>query len=131
MKQNDNGLNLQATDAIDYIKWMAQEAAKYQMEIGLKNSLDIVDTLTPYVSFAVNEQCAQLSECDRYNSFLATNKPVFHIEYPNPLNPNAAKTNLCTGPGVLGMSTVLKNIALDGPTVYCDGSQVYTLLSQD
>ncbi|KAJ4287971.1 hypothetical protein N0V90_011986 [Kalmusia sp. IMI 367209] len=118
--QNDNGLNLKTQDAVDYVKWMAQEAAKYNMEIGLKNSLDIVDTLTSTVDFAVNEQCAQLSECDRYNAFLATGKPVFHIEYPVPLNPAAAKTNLCTGPGTTGMSTILKNMALDGPAAFKD-----------
>ncbi|OAF98971.1 endo alpha-1,4 polygalactosaminidase precursor, partial [Paraphaeosphaeria sporulosa] len=125
-QQNDNGLNLQSADAISYIQWMATEAAKYSMEIGLKNALDIVDTLTPTVSFAVNEQCAQLSECDRYASFLASGKPVFHIEYPTPLNAAAAKGVSCTGPGTAGMSSILKNLALDGPAVYCDGSVVDT-----
>ncbi|KAF2634922.1 hypothetical protein P280DRAFT_523583 [Massarina eburnea CBS 473.64] len=124
--QNDNGLNLKNDDAVDYVKWMQQEAAKYNMKIGLKNALDIVDTLALYVDFAVNEQCAQFTECERYNNFLATNKPVFHIEYPNPLNANQANTTLCTGPGSANMSTILKNSALDGPTVYCDGSMVDT-----
>lgn len=96
------------------------------MKIGLKNSIDIVDTLTPILDFAVNEQCAQLNECERYSRFLSVGKPVFHVEYPNPLNPAAANTNLCHGPGTLLMTNVLKNLALDGPTVYCDGSQVDT-----
>ncbi|KAF2253222.1 carbohydrate-binding module family 1 protein [Trematosphaeria pertusa] len=124
--QNDNGLNLKDTDAISYVQWMQQEAAKYNMDIGLKNSIDIIDRVSTIVDFAVNEQCAQLGECDRYTTFLATNKPVFHIEYPAPLNTSAARSTLCTGPGTTGMSTVLKNLALDGPTVYCDGSQVDT-----
>ncbi|KAJ4345268.1 uncharacterized protein N0V89_011398 [Didymosphaeria variabile] len=123
LQQNDNGLSLKSQDAIDYVKWMATEAQKFNMEIGLKNSLDIVDALTPTVDFAVNEQCAQLGECDRYTTFLAANKPVFHIEYPTPLNTAAAKGVDCTGPGTSGMSTILKNMALDGPAVYCDGSQ--------
>jgi len=96
------------------------------MQIGLKNALDIIDSLSSTVNFAVNEQCAQLSECDRYNAFLATGKPVFHIEYPTPLNTAAAKGVSCTGPSTAGMSTILKNMALDGPAVYCDGSQVDT-----
>lgn len=108
------------------MKWMATEAQKYAMEIGLKNSLDIVDALTPTIDFAVNEQCAQLSECDRYASFLAAGKPVFHIEYPTPLNATAAKGPSCTSTRPAGMSTILKNMALDGPAVYCDGSYVDT-----
>ncbi|PVI08216.1 carbohydrate-binding module family 1 protein [Periconia macrospinosa] len=124
--QNDNGLNLRNTDAIDYIRWMQKEAAKYNMQIGLKNAIDIVDALTPYIDFAVNEQCAQLMECERYAAFLATNKPVFHIEYPTPLNSSQANTTFCLGPGTLGMSTILKNLLLDGLTVYCDGSMIDT-----
>jgi hypothetical protein len=96
------------------------------MKIGLKNSIDILDTLAPIIDFAVNEQCASLNECERYSKFLALGKPVFHVEYPNPLNPAAAKTNLCTGPGTSLMSNILKNLVLNGPTVYCDGSQVDT-----
>lgn len=105
---------------------MAAEASKYNMRIGLKNALDIVDTLTPTVDFAVNEQCAQLSECDRYNAFLAAGKPVFHIEYPTPLNTSAANGVSCKASGTTDMSTILKNLALDGLAIYCDGSQVDT-----
>jgi hypothetical protein len=31
-QQNDNGLNLKNTDAIDYMLWMRTEAAKYNMQ---------------------------------------------------------------------------------------------------
>ncbi|KAL1794719.1 hypothetical protein ACET3X_006535 [Alternaria dauci] len=78
--QNDNGLNLKNTDAIDYVRWMQQEAAKYNMRIGLKNSLDILKDVSPIIDFAVNEQCAQQGECQVYENFIALNKPVFHIE---------------------------------------------------
>ncbi|CAI6278741.1 unnamed protein product [Periconia digitata] len=124
--QNDNGLNLNSNDAIDYMKWMRIEAAKYNMKIGLKNALDIIDALTPFIDFAVNEQCAQHVECDRYNAFLASNKPVFHIEYPTTLNVGQVNTSYCNGPGTSGMSSILKNLLLDGATIYCDGSVVDT-----
>jgi hypothetical protein len=104
---------------------MQKEAAKYGMKIGLKNSLDIVGNLETVVDFAVNEQCAQLGECSSYNRFLALNKPVFHIEYPNPLNAQAAKGISCTG-AALNSSTILKNLQLTGETYYCDGSYVNT-----
>ncbi|KAF2281317.1 uncharacterized protein EI97DRAFT_438686 [Westerdykella ornata] len=124
--QNDNGLNLRNTDAIDYMRWMQQTAASYGMKIGLKNSLDILGPLSPIMDFAVNEQCAQLNECSVYNNFLASGKPVFHIEYPTPLDQNQAGAVYCTGPGTNGMSTVLKELGLTGLTIYCDRSQVNT-----
>lgn len=108
------------------MRWMKQEAAKYNMKIGLKNSLDIVNDLSSIMDFAVNEQCAALGECRVYDRFLALNKPVFHIEYPTPLNDAAAKGLWCTSAGVNGTSTILKNLQLDGDTYYCDGSHVNT-----
>jgi hypothetical protein len=96
------------------------------MKIGLKNSLDIVNNLASAMDFAVNEQCAQLGECRAYEQFLALDKPVFHIEYPTPLNAQAAKGVSCTGPGVNGTSTILKDLQLNGQTYYCDGSFVDT-----
>jgi hypothetical protein len=108
------------------MQWMQKEAAKYGMKIGLKNSLDIVDNLASTVDFAVNEQCAQLGECRAYEQFLALDKPVFHIEYPTPLNAQAANGVSCTSAGVNGTSTILKDIQLNGQTYYCDGSFVDT-----
>jgi hypothetical protein len=96
------------------------------MQIGLKNSLDILNDVSPFVDFAVNEQCAQLGECQTYANFLALNKPVFQIEYPQPLNTQAVNGASCKGAGVAGMSTILKNLQLDGITYYCDGSYVNT-----
>lgn len=96
------------------------------MKIGLKNSLDIVNDLAPIMDFAVNEQCAALGECNAYAQFLALNKPVFHIEYPTPLNAQATKGVSCIGGDVSGTSTILKDLTLNGVTYYCDGSFVDT-----
>ncbi|CAN9366391.1 unnamed protein product [Alternaria alternata] len=120
--QNDNGLNLKNTDAIDYVRWMQQEAAKYDMRIGLKNSLDILSDVSPIVDFAVNEQCAQHGECQAYENFIALDKPVFHIEYPLPLNAQAMNGASCKGTGVAGLSTIMKDLQLNGMSYYCDGS---------
>lgn len=110
------------------MRWMQKTAAGYGMKIGLKNSLDILDTLTPIMDFAVNEECAspQFNECLAYDDFLAANKPVFHIEYPNPLNLAAVNGTSCHASGTAGMSTVLKELALGGKVIYCDGSQADT-----
>ncbi|KAG9188738.1 hypothetical protein G6011_07443 [Alternaria panax] len=124
--KNDNGLNLRNTDAIDYVQWMQQEAAKYNMRIRLKNSLDILNDVSPIIDFAVNEQCAQQGECQVYDNFIALNKPVFHIEYPLPLNAQAVNGASCKGTGVAGPSTIMKGLQLNGMSYYCHDSYVDT-----
>jgi hypothetical protein len=121
-------VNLQKADLINYMQFLQQNASSYGMQIGLKNSLDILGDVAGIMSFAVNEQCAQLTECSTYNAFLTSGKPVFHIEYPTKMNPVPAndKNTFCSGPGTAGMSTVLKNLSLDGMVIYCDGSQADT-----
>ncbi|KAH9879421.1 hypothetical protein J1614_002861 [Plenodomus biglobosus] len=121
--QNDNGLNLQSTDAIAYMQWLHDEAAKHALQIGLKNSLDILPAVTPFIAFAVNEQCAQLGECSAYTALLASGKPVFHIEYPQPLNPQAVNGTSCKVP--VGMSSILKDLTLNGLTGYGASSTVF------
>lgn len=106
--------------------WMQQEAAKYGMGIGLKNSIDILADVSSIIDFAVNEQCAQLGECSAYSPFLAQGKPVFQIEYPTPLNAQAINGVSCKGPGIPGLSTILKDLQLGGLTYYCDGSYADT-----
>ena len=96
------------------------------MRIGLKNSLDILSDVSPIVDFAVNEQCAQHGECQAYENFIALNKPVFHIEYPLPLNAQAMNGASCKGTGVAGLSTIMKDLQLNGMSYYCDGSYVDT-----
>jgi hypothetical protein len=96
------------------------------MSIGVKNSLDILNDVSSFVDFAVNEQCVQLGECSTYTSFIALNKPVLQIEYPTPLNAQAVNGVFCKGPGVAGLSTILKDLQLNGPAYYCDGTYVDT-----
>ncbi|KAF2204631.1 hypothetical protein GQ43DRAFT_364214 [Delitschia confertaspora ATCC 74209] len=126
-QQNDNGLNLKSTDLVDYMTFLAKTAAGYGMKTGLKNSLDIIPAVSSIMDFAVNEQCASLNECTAYASFLASNKPVFHIEYPSkfPVTDQDRRID-CNSAGVEGMSTVMKNLTLSGYTYYCDGSYVDT-----
>lgn len=76
------GLPLSRDTATDYIKFLATEANKRGLSIGLKNSLDIIPNVLPSVQFAVNEQCAQYNECQNLKPFTDAGKAVFHVEYP-------------------------------------------------
>jgi Glycoside-hydrolase family GH114 len=96
---------------------MAAVASQNGLSIGLKNAIDIIDTVSDSVQFAVNEECQANSECNGYNNFLTSGKPVFHIEY------SAGASAACNEPR---LTTVVKNLSLDGWVQYCDGSQYTT-----
>lgn len=120
---NANGLGLTIDDSIAYVHFLASEAAKLDLSIGLKNAGSIVLSVLDVVHFAVNEQCAQFNECDHFAPFIAQNKPVFHIEYPSgaPAVDAGAKTVCCAPQSGAQFSTVLKKLGLDEWVEYCDG----------
>lgn len=124
-------------DAVKYLKFMADEAAKYGMSIGLKNSLTIVPKVKSFVQFAVNEECAKIKECAEYKEFLAVKKPIFHIEYTTTQgdtnkattrttykDPAKATKQYCNPlkEGVSRFSTIIKaGETLGNQYLYCDG----------
>ena len=79
--QANNGLGLTGKDQKDYNMWLAAEAHKRGLAIGLKNDLDQVSQLEPYFDFAINEQCFEYEECDLLLSFIRNDKAVFGVEY--------------------------------------------------
>jgi len=128
--ENNNGLGLTQQDSIDFVKFLSQEARKYNMTMGLKNALMIIDQVIDDVDFAINEQCVAFSECHYYSNFVQKGKPVFHIEYPDgtaakKLNSNTSN-KLCSDPTIGSGSTILKSTNLDGWGQLCDGTLLKT-----
>lgn len=78
---NDTGFELTSADQIRYNKFLATEAHKRDLSIGLKNDLDQITTLEPFFDFAVNEQCHEYDECNSLKPFIDANKPVLNTEY--------------------------------------------------
>ncbi|CAM1500839.1 Fc.00g100010.m01.CDS01 [Cosmosporella sp. VM-42] len=130
--QNDNGLGLTQADSVSYMKFLSQEAAKYNMATGLKNAGDIIPKVLPYVAFSVNEQCIQYAECETFAAFIKAGKPVFNIEYPSsaPKVSESTRKKICSGKGdaahTSGFSTVIKKMNLDGWVLYCTGNSYST-----
>ena len=126
-QQNDNGLGLTEEDSVSFMKFLATEAASYNMSTGLKNAGDIIPKVLPYVAFSVNEQCIQYAECETFAAFIDADKPVFNIEYPDgaPKVSESKRKAICSGKGdaehTAGFSTVIKKMDLDGWVLYCDG----------
>ncbi|KAJ1902805.1 hypothetical protein LPJ81_003401 [Coemansia sp. IMI 209127] len=117
---NDNGLGLTQSDAIDYVNWLASEAHSRGMSVGLKNAGDIISSVIDNMQWSVNEQCAQYDECDTYAAFPNKGKPVFHIEYPKGDNTNNSNNvsasqlkSACVFSDSASFSTLIKNMDLD------------------
>jgi hypothetical protein len=74
----NTGFKLNASDQKTFIKWLATEARKRKLTIGLKNSSETAKSLSQYVDFHVVEECTKYKECDKYPK----DKSYF-IEYSN------------------------------------------------
>ena len=64
-----------------YNKWLAAEAHKNGLSIGLKNDLDQISDLLSSFDFAINEECFLNDECDSLQPFIKSGKAVFNTEY--------------------------------------------------
>jgi endo-alpha-1,4-polygalactosaminidase (GH114 family) len=118
---NDTGLDLTTSDAIDYLTFLAIGAHSLNMSLGLKNAGEIVNQTIDMMQWEVNEQCVQYDECDLFQPFIAAGKPVFHIEYPSsaPDVSVATKNSICDDSSAQGFSTVLKDMDLDNWVEEC------------
>ncbi len=112
---NDTGLDLTTSDAIDYLTFLAVGAHSLNMSLGLKNAVEIVNQTIDMMQWAVNEQCEQYQECYTVQPFIRAGKPVFHIEYPKsaPDVSASTKAGFCNDHTADGFSTILKDMDLD------------------
>jgi hypothetical protein len=128
LQQNNNGLKLTQNDTVNFVKFLSETAASFNMSTGLKNAGSVISEVISDVHFSVNEQCVEYSECDTFAPFIDRGKPVFHIEYPKGA-PGKISTKtvgaICSGKGKAsgskGFSTVIKKMSLDTWVEYCDG----------
>jgi len=111
---NDTGFDLTSTDQLNYAKFLANEAHKRGLSIGLKNNLEQIDALVKHYDFAVNEQCNQYKECDMLYPFIEENKPVFNIEYSSSYrNDENKRKELCQKMRQKQISTSILPMFLD------------------
>lgn len=110
--RNNSGFDLTAAEQITYNKFLATEAHKRGLLIGLKNDIDQITALEPFF-FAVNEQCFEYSECDTYQPFLQAGKAVFNVEY------NLNVGQFCSQANTLGIMAMKKKIDLDASRTVC------------
>jgi len=111
---NDTGFNLTSDDQLRYNKFLAQEAHKRDLSIGLKNNLSQINELIKYFDFAINEQCYKYEECSLLLPFIEANKPVFQVEYNEKyINSNDERSALCLESQMSKFQTLILPEALD------------------
>ncbi|ORY75863.1 hypothetical protein LY90DRAFT_314474, partial [Neocallimastix californiae] len=66
---------------LKFNKWLADEAHKRNLSIGLKNDMDQIKDLLPFYDWALNEECYEYGECEKYKPFIEANKAVFGVSY--------------------------------------------------
>lgn len=118
---NDSGFPLTYADQKSFLLFLASTAHSLGLAIGLKNDLDQIPDLVSQFDFAVNEQCWQYQECDKYKPFVNASKPVFNIEY------TGTKTNfltkVCPKAIALGIQSVKCGLDLKKtPRIPCPGA---------
>ena len=104
---NASGFSLTNNDQLKYNIFLANEAHKRGLTVGLKNDLDQVSVLSNYFDFAVNEQCFQYGECSALKPFIAKGKPVFNVEYSGNIVTLGQKAK------VLHFNTIKKSLDLN------------------
>ena len=93
---NKSGFNLTSQDQLAYNRFIANEAHKRGLAVGLKNDLDQISELVEYFDFAVNEQCFEYNECDALLPFINHGKPVLTAEYLDKyVNSSSERAAIC------------------------------------
>lgn len=111
---NDTGFPLTAEDQLRFNRTIANAARTRGLAVGLKNDLDQLGQLVRYVDFAVNEQCHEFDECDRYVGWVAAGKPVFNAEYESRLvNDSDTRAAVCAASRALNIRTLILPLDLD------------------
>jgi hypothetical protein len=78
---NDTGFPLTYRDQLAFNMWLADQAHRRGLSIGLKNDMDQVADLLEHYDWALNEQCFFFDECETLLPFIEAGKAVFNVEY--------------------------------------------------
>ena len=78
---NDTGFPLTYDHQLRYALWLAEEAHKRGLAIGVKNAPDQVKDLVAQFDFAITEDAFYHNWIKRMRPFIDTGKPVFGAEY--------------------------------------------------
>ncbi len=111
---NDTGFALTASDQLAFNRFIANEAHRRGLAVGLKNDLEQIGPLLDYFDFAVNEQCHEFDECAVYDAFVEAGKAVFSAEYADVFVEDADRRSaMCAAASARGLRTLVLPVDLD------------------
>ncbi len=111
---NNSGFSISYEDQLYYNRWIAQEAHRRGLSVGLKNDIEQVGDLVGDFDWAINEQCFQYMECDVYEAFVQRDKAVFGVEY------KGDPVVFCPAANAAGYSWLKKHVELDEWRIGCE-----------
>ncbi|MBI4441230.1 endo alpha-1,4 polygalactosaminidase [Candidatus Woesearchaeota archaeon] len=119
--QQTTGFPLTAQDQLNYNKWLADEAHKRGLSIGLKNDEDQVTDLLPYYDWALLEHCFADNFCDKFAPFTQAGKAVFMTEYTEKYTPTGTLNwnDACAKARSLRFFALLKETMLPAARQVC------------
>jgi hypothetical protein len=110
---NDNWFSVTYSEQLTYNRWLAAQAHKRGLSIGLKNDVEQIDDLVSYFDFAVNEECFDYDECDSLLPFIEQDKAVFGVEY------ELDTSDFCSNANRMRFSFLKMELDLDGGRISC------------
>ncbi len=115
--EEDTGFPISYEDNIRYARWLAEEAHKRGLAIGLKNGPDMVKDLVDDFDFAITEEAFYYHFARDFVPFIRANKAVFNAEYTDT---DVDWERACRESKRLQFSTILKHRELDAWVKFCE-----------
>lgn len=103
---NRTGFRITYADQLRYNRWLARQAHRIGLSIGLKNDPGQVVDLVGYYDWALTEDCFAQGWCYKLEPFVERNKAVFSAEYTDT---GMTLQELCARARKLGFSAILKH----------------------
>ena len=119
---NKTGFDLTKDDQLRFNRFLAVEAHRRGLSVGLKNDGDQVKDLVDDFDFSVNEECHAYNECETLLPFVDAGKPVFNVEYTENVEQAHEKAqSICSAARGLDLRTLILPLELDDSfRVSCD-----------
>lgn len=112
---NRTGFPLTAADQLRFNRWLAREAHRRGLAVGLKNDPEQARDLARSFDFAVVEECFQYRECASFRPFIRQRKAVYEVEYRLP------RRRFCARSRRLRFSSIFKRVSLSAFRRTCSG----------